>query len=366
MTPRAGPYGIKDYAFQPFGNGATALYAALKAVNCSGQYVAISSTTCPTAIAAIYASSNRPYFVDIELERFGLDPEKLESVLPEVGAVVAIHNYGIPCKIDAIKRYCVNHSIPLIEDCAQAEGATYDNLTVGSFGDISVFSYGSGKIISAGGGGAAITNDPELSERINSIHKELPIETDTRTHDEVSLFYKFFYNQLYPDRLEPYRAVFTALLTECGSRILTRHNLAFDVLISEGWRGLNTNIQSRLQKAELYKALLKGAEHIKVLEFPAGSAPWRFNLHLDFGLRQFVLKRMLQARDNVSSWYPDISQFLSQGAYKATSLDNSAWLGRGILNLWVDDCTTPELIQNTCQTLLSLIRDYRKIPGDKT
>lgn len=356
---------LKDYSFQAFGNGSTALYASLQAVKCAGNHVAVPATTCPAAIAAIYASANTPLFVDIELTRFGLDPEKLKAVMHKVGAVIAIHGFGIPCRIEEIQQMCRSHSVPLIEDCAQAEGAVCLGKAVGSYGDVAIFSYGSGKIISAGGGGAAITNNPNLSERIKSIHDRLPSKAETRAHHELGLFYKFFYNQLYPERLERYKTIFTALLKDCGPRILARHDPAFDTPISEGWRGLNANIQSRLQKAALYKTLLGNTENIKILDFPSGSVPWRFNLHLDFSLRQFVLSRMLQAGLNVSSWYPDISQFLDDRAFEATSLDNSIWLERGILNLWVDDKTTPEVIRHSCQILHSLIREYRQTSGEK-
>lgn len=343
-----------------FGNGTSALYAVLLALGCNGKLVALPATICPSVVAAVFATGNTPYFVDIERTRFGLDPAALDSVLPKVSCVVAVHAFGIPCKIDAIAPLCRQHGVALIEDCAQAEGATYHGEPVGTFGDAAIFSYGAGKIISAGGGGAA-TFDPVLGESIAREYKALPAFGDQQAGHELANFYKFFYNNLYPDRLGPYRAVFSQLLRELGPRLLQREQPDLAATIKAGQDTLAENVRLRMEKAAEYARLLASMEGIEILEFPVGAVPWRFNAHFPFEERQFVLRRLLREGWSVSSWYPDISQFMDPETYLATPLPNSVWLGNGILNLWVDAGTTEGFMKHTVRRLHELREEYRCI-----
>lgn len=347
----------QTYTLQNFGNGTTALYAALQAAECSGSYVAVPATVCPNVVAAIFATSNLPFFVDIEFDRFGIDPGKLEGVLPQVRAVVAVHAFGIPCHIQEISDVCTRYAVPLIEDCAQAEGAVYQGKEVGTFGDVAIFSYGAGKIIDAGGGGCTLTRNPVLGRCIRGTHGELPNASDAAASQELSLFYKFFYNHLYPDRLSPYQSVFTILIKQFGSRLLARHDGAFDRAITEGKRDLANNIRCRIEKAELYKRLLGGHKHIRLLEAPSGSVPWRFNIWVAPKARHWALRRMLAEGFKISSWYPDISRFLDRASYRATPLENSDWLEKGVLNFWLDDETTEKQVTATSERLLELLHE---------
>ncbi len=101
-----------------FGNGTSAVYASLVALRCQGRKVVVPANICPSVIAAIYASGNLPCFVDLEKERFGLDPSALERVIDDAGAVIAVHLFGTPCRIDELSALCRTRRVPLVEDCA--------------------------------------------------------------------------------------------------------------------------------------------------------------------------------------------------------------------------------------------------------
>lgn len=341
-----------------FANGTTALWAALKALGCENGDIAVPSTICPSVICAIFASGNRPYFVDIERRRLGLDPKQLAIVLPQVKAVIAVHAYGIPCDIAAIANLCKASDVPLIEDCCQSQGAEFDGEATGRFGNVAIYSYGAGKIIEAGGGGALETSDTTLAEKVRLLADALP-EADEGTVRDLGLFYKFFYNQFYPDRLQHYQAIFTRMLKEIGPRLLGRYSSSLDSAIDQGLRGLDHNIRLRKQKAALYSVLLADVEGLEELAFPDDASPWRFNILLDFPARQFVLKRMLQESWAVSSWSPSISQFMEPGSYAATALSNSTWLSEGILNFWVNEDTDEQQVTETCDFLKRLLEEHR-------
>lgn len=354
IRPEASPAQASLYTHW-FGNATTALHVALQALQCRGRYIAVTPNVCPNVVAAILATSNFPYFVDIERKRLGLDPAGLENVIEGIGAVIAVHSYGIPCLIDQICEISACHRVPVIEDCAQAEGATVKGKPVGAFGNIAVFSYGAGKIIDAGGGGCATTSDPELSRRITKLTNSLPPGIDEFTAKELALFFKFFYNQLYPDRLECYRAVFTQLLEDFGRRLLAAHDPRLSAVIDAGKAGLSANVDSRRSKAMLYRKLIAGSRHLKAQDPPAGGVYWRFNVLLEPELRDSVLHAMLRERLTVSSWYPDISLFLDKRVFKVHgTLANSHWLGNGVLNLWVDGETHEQDVRRTCDKLLTL------------
>lgn len=340
-----------------FGNGTTALWASLKALGCHNSYIALPATICPSVICAVFASGNHPYFVDIEPNRLGIDPLRLNEAMSEVSAVIAVHALGIPCEIAKIAALCSEAGVPLIEDCCQSQGAEFEGTAVGQFGDVAIYSYGAGKIIDVGGGGAAVCGEQEVVEKLTEFAENLP-ELNEHAVSELGVFYKFFYNQFYPARLSEYCKIFTQLLQDIAPKLLGRYTPNLDKILEAKITNLPANIDQRWKKSKLYQELLADIPGIKPLTLPVGSTPWRFNVHLDFPLRQFVLKKMLAEGRAVSSWSPDISRFMHETSYMATSLKSSKWLDEGILNLWVNAETDEDMIKDTCIRIKSLIKEY--------
>ncbi len=233
----------------------------------------------------------------------------------------------------------------------------YRDEPVGSYGDISVYSYGAGKIISVdGGGGAASTRAAQLAEALRRVHDSLP-----RTHGELALedvgqLYKHLYNRYYPDRLHPVRRAFALFLRDIGPALLCRHDPARDADIGRGKAELEANVRERLRKCAAYRRQLAGIRGIEIPEPLAGSAPWRYNLFLGHDARQRVLRALLAEGFKVSSWYPEITRFLDPDSYTATGLGASTDLGDTVLNLWVDSATTEADIERVCRRVVELVR----------
>lgn len=154
------------------GNGLDALMLALKAlgVGQGDEVIVPSNTYIATALAVTYVGAT-PVFVEPEIETFLINPELIESAITEkTKAIMPVHLYGQACDMDKIMDIANRHNLYVIEDCAQAHGATYKGKRVGSFGDAAGFSFYPGKNLGAlGDGGAAVTNNKEIADRIRAM-----------------------------------------------------------------------------------------------------------------------------------------------------------------------------------------------------
>ena len=154
------------------GNGLDALMLALKALDIgSGDEVIVPSNTyIATALAVTYVGA-KPVFVEPKLTTFNIDPNLIEAAITEkTKAIMPVHLYGQPCEMDSILSIARKHNLKVIEDCAQAHGATYKGKKVGSFGDVAGFSFYPGKNLGAlGDAGAVVTNDKALAEKVRAL-----------------------------------------------------------------------------------------------------------------------------------------------------------------------------------------------------
>jgi dTDP-4-amino-4,6-dideoxygalactose transaminase len=338
-----------------FANGTTALYAALVSLGVKRSLVAITPNVCPNVVIAIFASTNKPYFVEIESGRLGMSPQSLDRVIRKVSAVIAVHCFGTPCLIDELAARCRKHGVPLIEDCAQAQGATYKGKDVGSFGDVSIFSYGAGKILSLGGGGMAVTRRASMASRLRKIARRLSAGAPAEAAEELGSFFKFLYNHCYPDRLAPYRGAASRFFRSAAAGILAapRPGLAQD--IERAMQGLPSIVAARRSKSNAYARRLKGIPELEVCPVPEGAVPWRFNMRLEHSVRQRVLKALLSEGARVSSWYPDMRRFLPRASYASEEAPQAIKLDETILNLWVDESTTEGAIAGATTRLKQLL-----------
>jgi dTDP-4-amino-4,6-dideoxygalactose transaminase len=139
-------------------------------VGVGDEVITVSHTAGPT-VAAIRMIGATPVLVDIEAESYCIDPAKIEgAITPRTRAIIAVHLYGHPANMSAIRLVSANHGIPIIEDCAQAQGATIDGRQVGSWGEIACFSFYPTKNLGAlGDGGAVVTNNAALADRVRTL-----------------------------------------------------------------------------------------------------------------------------------------------------------------------------------------------------
>ena len=148
-------------------SGTSALVLALRAAVPPGGTVAFPSYACVDLAAAARFADVRVRLYDLEPSTLGVDLESLDRTLARgVDAVLAVHLYGFPVDVPAMRRAADACGAVLIEDAAQAAAGRLEGRALGTFGDVSVFSFGRGKGMTSGRGGALVANDLHWAERI--------------------------------------------------------------------------------------------------------------------------------------------------------------------------------------------------------
>ena len=154
------------------GNGLDALMLALKAlgVGKGDEVIVPSNTYIATALAVTYVGAT-PVFVEPDIRTFNIDPKHIEAAISEkTKAIMPVHLYGQACDMDPIMKIARTYGLKVVEDCAQAHGATYKGQKVGTFGDAAGFSFYPGKNLGAlGDAGAVVTNNKELADMIRAL-----------------------------------------------------------------------------------------------------------------------------------------------------------------------------------------------------
>jgi dTDP-4-amino-4,6-dideoxygalactose transaminase len=174
-----------------FNSGTSALHIALMLLGVSSgdEVITTPFTFVATSWAISYVGA-KPVYVDIEDATMNLDPKLIErAITSKTKAVMPVHLYGQPFDIDPILEICRKHKLPLVEDAAQAHAAKYKGKIIGTFGEISCFSFYPGKNLGAcGEGGALVTNHAAFAARARSLREHG--STVRYYHDEVGFNYR--------------------------------------------------------------------------------------------------------------------------------------------------------------------------------
>jgi dTDP-4-amino-4,6-dideoxygalactose transaminase len=151
-------------------SGTTALHVALLAHDIGpGDEVITTSFTFIASVNSILFTGAKPVFVDIDEETFNLDPALIErAITPRTKAIMPVHLYGYVCDMDALQSIADKHGLVIVEDAAQAVGATYKGKAAGGFGT-GVFSLYATKNVMSGEGGMVTTNDDTLADKCRLI-----------------------------------------------------------------------------------------------------------------------------------------------------------------------------------------------------
>jgi dTDP-4-amino-4,6-dideoxygalactose transaminase len=162
-------------------NGTAALHLALLAVGITSgdEVIAPSFTFAASANCALYVGA-KSIFVDINPRTFNVDPQKIEKAIsPRTKAIIVVHYAGQPADMDPILKTAEKHGLHIIEDAAEAHGATYKNRMAGSMGTAGCFSFYPNKSMTTGEGGMVVTNSRSIAEKIRLLRSH---GQDSRYH----------------------------------------------------------------------------------------------------------------------------------------------------------------------------------------
>jgi len=173
-------------------NGTVAIHLALKALGIGhGDEVIIPDLTFAATINAVLHANATPVIVDIEENDWNISPVEIKkAITPRTKAIIPVHVYGQPCDMDTIMNIARENNLFVIEDCAEAHGAEYKGKKVGSFGDISCFSFFGNKVITTGEGGMCITNSAKLDEKMRILRDHGMSKTIKYWHEVVGYNYR--------------------------------------------------------------------------------------------------------------------------------------------------------------------------------
>ena len=150
-------------------SGTAAIHMGLHALGVQkGDIVFCQALTFSASANPIVYEEATPVFIDSEYETWNMDPKALEKAFEKYApkAVIVVHLYGIPAKMDEIMKICQKHNVPILEDAAESLGATINGKQTGTFGKFGAFSFNGNKIITTSGGGMLVSYDEERIAKV--------------------------------------------------------------------------------------------------------------------------------------------------------------------------------------------------------
>lgn len=256
------------------------LYFAIKALACAGTEVILSPYTIADVVNMVIAAGARPVFADIDVNTCNIDPVEVGRLVgPKTGAVLITHLHGLAAPATEIHALCQGHGIPVIEDAAQAFGTRIGPARAGCIGEAGVYSFGTYKNINGWYGGALVTADAAIADRLRSEVAALPYQsvaflakrmakglmTDLVTAPPIFqwLTYRFFRH----GHLHEIRAINRRVETELNLErrdAMPEHYLrrptGFQArLVASQINQVDVHTATRVENAVLYAALLQDA-----------------------------------------------------------------------------------------------------------
>ncbi|UPK72761.1 DegT/DnrJ/EryC1/StrS family aminotransferase [Chitinophaga filiformis] len=179
-------------------SGTAALHMALILLGVGkGDEVICQSMTFAASANPVMYQGATPIFVDSEEETWGMDPELLEEAIKDriargkkPKAIIPVHLYGMPVKIDEIMTVAAAYDIPVVEDAAEALGSTFQDKACGTFGKLGVLSFNGNKIITTSGGGALVGNDEELIKKARFLATQAKDAAPHYQHSQIGYNYR--------------------------------------------------------------------------------------------------------------------------------------------------------------------------------
>ena len=315
-----------------FNSGTSAGHAALLAINInSGEVIVPSFTFISTANWPLMVNA-KPKFVDIEEENFGLSPERVKvEITKNTKAIIPIHYGGLPCKIVEINRIARNKKITLIEDCAESFGAKIKGVSVGTFGQMSIFSFAPNKILTTGEGGVICTDSRKIFEKLQLI----------RSHGR-KVNENYFKTSRLPDYISiGYNWRMSSMTAALGLS-------QFDKL--------DRIIQLRRRHARFYVLKLKKINEIKLPDEPKDHLHvyQLFTMQLKNNLIRNELQKFLASRRIMTKVFFEpihLSKFYRKSGFGKKSLPNTEKISQTVLSLPIFPGLKSEEIRHICDSI---------------
>ncbi len=183
-----------SHAAAALSSGTAAIHLALKLLDVKeGDIVFVSDLTFSATCNPICYEKAIPVFIDSEPDTWNMDPEALKKAFekyPYPKAVIGVHLYGVPAKLDEIMAICEAHNVPFIEDAAESLSTTYKGKQTGTFGKFGIYSFNGNKIITTSGGGMLVSEDEEAVARARFLSTQARDKARHYQHSTIGYNYR--------------------------------------------------------------------------------------------------------------------------------------------------------------------------------
>ena len=174
--------------------GTAAIHLAIKLLGIKqDDVVFVSSLTFSATCNPICYEKAKPVFIDSEPDTWNMSPKALRKAFekyPNPKAVILVHLYGTPAKLDEIMEICAEHNVPLIEDAAESLGSTYKGQMTGTFGRIGIYSFNGNKIITTSGGGMIVSKEEALTKEATNLATQARDAARHYQHSKIGYNYR--------------------------------------------------------------------------------------------------------------------------------------------------------------------------------
>ncbi len=174
--------------------GTAAIHLALRILGVGeGDIVFVPTLTFSATANPVVYEKAVPVFIDSEEDTWNMDPQALERAFekyPAPKAVIVVHLYGTPAKLDEIMEICRAHKVPLIEDAAESLGSTYKGKHTGTFGEIGIYSFNGNKIITTSGGGMLVSDKEEITRKATFLATQARDPARHYQHSQIGFNYR--------------------------------------------------------------------------------------------------------------------------------------------------------------------------------
>lgn len=345
-----------------FGGGNTALYYAFKAIkqqksDIQQPEIILPSILCTTPANVAIMAGLKPRFADIDIRTGLISLESAKNLkCDRTIAILAAHLLGNTINLTQFSSWCKKEDIVLIEDNAQSLGGILpDKKPVGYYGDYSVYSFNKTKILESGGG-ALLVRSSNDSKVVNSLIKKGFNDFSYEVFRQVSDSYRNLYHSMIT--LLRQRLINPSQSSELILSLTNIYNGLFlrsfrnDQLNNE-WVNLNSNLQKRYEKAEMYKSLLSSLPLSFISEYKKSGVCWRYTVLYSKEEKLIDISETIRREGfHVSNLYWPINHFFNP----SDNCPNAETFGKRVLNFWVDSSIDSLWIEKCCKSIRKNLR----------
>lgn len=341
-----------------FGSARVALYVLLKAYDRPGKVI-VPAYNCIVVPEAVMYAGYEPVFADIDPGTLNMTASTMASAMTsDVTAVLMTHQFGIPCNVLEIVELSKRNNILVIEDAAAALGASVNGQPAGSLGDAAIISFGNTKVVSAGSGGALLTNDSDIAHRVKKLLFEL--RGWNAMGSLFLLLHSFawktaFASAVFPVLRKSYGFVKKESLfqiiharRQMPDRFLSSCHPFSAALLSVQLNHLNENISHRNRLSRVYSECLKG-NYFRFVNPPSNSVSAWIQFPIILNKKEAFFRYMKSCGIDLNWTF----RYSCADSYGAGNCPNAGNAAKSVLGLPIYPSLTIESATNIAQTAIA-------------